>query len=278
MTWSRYFAAVVVVVLMIVGSPRTGAVSLKITPLEYRTSLAQHEKKKGFVDISNPDPQAVELAFEVQAFRQIDDQGGIEFYDDEGVTAGILLDLESAELGPREVLRLYFVIDASKLPVGDVYAAVLAHTVPTDATGTAQAVRVGTILEISNGVATNRRSTVAGFSAPFFQVGERISSQFVVHNDSQRGGFRPTVTMAVSPYSTKEVEGPLVFAGRSRTVDYSARGNYFGPVWLQATVQDSSKGQWVFAMTGYWRWLGPLIIISGTLLVGMALYTRHKKH
>lgn len=267
--------------LMCLGAAsHASALSLKIAPLEYKTTLKSSEKQKGYVDISNPTATALNLDLEVQAFRQIDDQGGIEFYDDKAVSAGILLDFNSVELGPREVLRLFFVIDGTKLPSGEVFAAILAHAVPTDG-GTTQAVRVGTILEITNGVSGTHHASVTSVSAPFLQIGEGVSANFVVKNDdpsSQTTGFRPQVTVRVRPYSTTEVSGPLVFAGRSRTAAYHASGNYFGLVWLEVGVQGSSKGQWVLLMTGYWRWLVPLMLVSVLSLIGMGLYTRHKKH
>jgi hypothetical protein len=260
---------------------QASAASLKVTPLQYRTTLTSGEKKKGFVDISNPGAESLTVNFEVQAFRQIDDQGGIEFYDDADVSKGILLDLDSVELGPHEVLRLMFLIDGNKLPHGEAFAAILANTVPDTAKGIAQAVRVGTILEITNGKAGDHKGSVTTFSAPFIQVGEEISATFTIRNDDgagQTGGFRPTVAVDVRPYSSSSVEGPLVFVGRSRTVSYRAPGNYFGFVWLQASASDSSKGQFAFVATGYWRWLGPLMIVALGGLITMGIYTTRKKH
>lgn len=258
-----------------------GAESLRIAPLEYRTTVKAGEKQKGYVDISNPEINTVEVKFEAQAFRQIDNAGNIEFYTDKAISSGIVLDLDSVELGPHEVLRLMFFIDSTKLPQGEVFAAILARTVPKDATGTAQSVRVGTILEITNGTPSAHSASIGDFSAPFFQFSDRVSAQFVVKNEdptSGNGGFRPQLTFDVAPYSTKQVEGPLVFAGHSRSVAYSQPGNYFGFIWLQARVDDSTKGTLSFVVTGYWRWLGPMLIVALVSLLAMVRYTRHKKH
>lgn len=257
------------------------AESLRIAPLQYRTTLKSGEKQKGYVDISNPEGDTVEVKFEVQAFRQIDNAGGIEFYTDEALSKGVLLDLDSAELGPHEVLRLVFLIDGTMLPHGEVYAAILARTVPQSTAGSAQSVRVGTVLEITNGSAGSHKASITDISAPFLQVGEGVSMTFVVHNEDSTGqtsGFRPKLKVGVLPYSEKETEGPLIFAGRSRTVTYTTPGNYFGFVRLSVKTGSSSKGQLAFVMTGYWRWLGPLMIAAIGGLVAMALYTRHKKH
>ncbi len=257
------------------------ATSLKITPLEYRTTLETNEKKKGFVDISNPSAEKLTLSFEVQAFRQIDDQGGIEFYDDKDITKGVLLDLDSVELGPHETLRLMFLIDGAKLPHGEVFAAILANTVPGTSESVAQSVRVGTILEITNGSAGTHKGSITSFSAPIVQVGDSISATFTVRNEDstgQVGGFRPTIAVAVKPYAASTTDGPLVFAGRSRTVSYRAQGNYFGLVWLQAGIGNSSMGQFVFVATGYWRWLGPMMIIALGVFIATLIYTNRKKH
>lgn len=282
MRWSRILTILALAgVVACVPVWRASASSLKIAPLEYRTALTAGEKKKGYVDISNPSAETAMVTFEVQAFRQIDDRGDIEFYDDKDVARGILLDLDSIELGPHEALRLMILIDSDKLPHGEIFAAILASTVPDTVKGVAQAVRVGTILEITNGSAGTHRASVTSFSAPFLQIGEAVTATFTVRNDDttgQAGGFRPAVAVNVAPYSSTSVEGPLVFVGRSRTVSYRAPGNYFGFVWLQARVGESSKGQVAFVATGYWRWLGPLMAVALGGLIVMSIYTKRKKH
>jgi len=268
-------------VVIIFAVPRAGAISLKIAPLRYQTTLAQSGKQKGYVDVSNPNAQSVHLKFEVQAFRQIDNQGGVEFYADKAVSAGVLLDLDSIDLAPYEVVRLYFMIDGAKLPAGEVFAAILAHNIPKDTDGAVQAVRVGTILEITNGKPASHSASISEFTAPLFQFGEQISAHFVVKNDdpaTQGGGFRLNLNFSVKPYSSQDVQGPLVFAGHSRDVDYKASGNYFGFVWLQTGVGSSSKGSLSFVMIGYWRWLGPMIIVACISLFVALRHTLHKKH
>jgi len=271
----------VAVLLLLAPVSLVSAESLRIAPLEYQTTVKVGEKQKGYVDISNPEANTVEVRFEAQAFRQIDDKGNIEFYTDKSISSGIILDLDSVEMGPHEVLRLVFFIDGTKLPQGEVFAAILARTVPHDTAGAAQSVRVGTILEITNGTPGAHTASISDFSAPFFQFSDRVSAQFVVKNDDSTGGsggFRPQLTFDVSPYSTKQVEGPLVFTGHSRGVAYSQPGNYFGFVWLQAHVDDSSKGALAFVVTGYWRWLGPMILVACIALFGTVRFTRRKKH
>ncbi len=68
----------------------TSALSLKLQPLLYNDILKKGEQKKGFIDISNPTGQTLQLRSSVQAFRQVDNTGTLEFYENEQVSAGAL--------------------------------------------------------------------------------------------------------------------------------------------------------------------------------------------
>lgn len=57
------------------GAPSASATSLKISPLRYDTTLSAGEKKKGFVDVTNPSGSDVHVMLTVQAFRQTDNTG-----------------------------------------------------------------------------------------------------------------------------------------------------------------------------------------------------------
>ena len=100
-------------------APPVSAASLKVAPLEYRTTLKQGEKKKGFIDVSNPTKETVRVRTSAQAFRQIDDNGSLQFFDNEQVSAGVLLDLDEFELGPLEAVRMYFILDSTRCVRGD---------------------------------------------------------------------------------------------------------------------------------------------------------------
>src|SRR5689334_4309658 len=93
------------------------AATLRIAPLQYRTTLKKGETKKGFVDVNNPSNTTVRIVTQVQAFTQIDNNGGLQFYDNEQVAQGIKPDLSTFDLGAKETLRLYFSVDGTKLPV-----------------------------------------------------------------------------------------------------------------------------------------------------------------
>lgn len=103
---------------------QVNALGLKVAPLEYKTTLQEDERKQGFIDISNPSTQPVSVKTSVQAFKQINNQGGLQFFEDKHIEKGITLDLSKFELGPRQAVRMPFVIDGTNLPAGDVYAAV----------------------------------------------------------------------------------------------------------------------------------------------------------
>jgi hypothetical protein len=241
--------------------------SLQIQPTIYRDiSLAKGEKKKGFVDVSNPSASPQIVTMTVQGFRQIDDSGSLTFFDDQQIAAGLLLDLDEFELGPREAARVYFLINGTNLPTGDVFASIFASNKPAEvAAGSAQAVRVGTLFVISNGTPASHEAEVAALSASPIQIGNRISATIDVKNTANEGaatGFFPKITVATKPYGEKTVDAPLLFAGRTRTVDYSVPGNYFGPILVSAKVGTSEKTSLIFAITGYWRWLSFVVLAA----------------
>lgn len=257
----------------------TQALGLKIAPHSYDATLAKGEVKKGYVDISNPDSTTVKVNLDVQAFRQIDDDGSLEFFDSEQLEAGIKLDYESFSLGPREAYRVYFLLDGTKLPPGDVFGAIFASTTPDNGAGSQQAVRVGTLLLLQNGTPGSREAEVVSFNSSFLHIGDGLSASFAIKNTADprsSTGFTPSITVGRAPWGSETVKGPLVFAGRTRSVDYVSKGNYFGPIMLTASVGDNSKGQLVFAITGYWRWLAPVIAGVIAVLVGIAIRLRRR--
>lgn len=267
-------AGVLGISLLVLGyASNTSAVSLKIAPLEFRTELKKAEVKKGFFDVSNPEGSKQKVKLTVQAFRQIDDKGSLEFFDSEQVSAGVRLDLQELELDPRESHRVYFLLDGAKLPEGDVYGAIFASTVPESANGAEQAVRVGTLLSITNATPGSRIADVTKLDTSWLQIGDGLEAKVTLRNPASQNtatGFYPVLKVTPKPYGSTTVKGPLIFAGHSRDIDYRQTGNYFGPLWLDFNSNGLSKGKFVFAVTGYWRWLAPLAIVL-ILLVGILL-------
>lgn len=255
------------------------AATLKISPLRYDAALVEGEKKKGFVDISNPTSTAVKVRFSVQAFRQTDDNGSLEFYDNEAVQAGVLLDLKEAEIGPREALHLAFVLDGSRLPTGDVFAAIFAATEPSIKAPAEQSVRVGALIMLSNMTPSKHVASVSSLSVPLFQFGDGLLFHFDVHNDTDSGqatGFSPEVNISAWPYVEEKTTGPLVFAGRTRTVEYVKNGNYLGIIQVKIGSGSSEKTAYSVVVTGNWRYLLPIILLSG--VAALILVRRFGRH
>lgn len=268
--------AVFAVAALLIPADYASAQSLKIAPLKYESTLEKGEKKKGFVDVSNPSYEELEVKLSVQSFRIIDDDGTLEFINNKQVSEGIQLDLTQFTLEPREAIRVYFLLDGNKLPSGDVFGAIFASTLPASASGSKQSVRVGTLLFLVNGTPSSRIANVTDISGSWLQIGEGLKSTITLNNPAEESsytGFFPDVTVKAQPYHEQTVRGPLLFAGRSRTIDYIQDGNYFGPIRIAASAGGEGGSQWVFAVTGYWRWLAPLIvaILAGLITV---LYNR----
>jgi hypothetical protein len=258
----------------------SGALSLRTAPLSYDAVLAKGESKKGAIDITNTGNELAEIKIAVQAFRQVDDSGSLEFYPDEQIAAGVRLDYTEATLGPKETLHLIFLLDGTKLPTGNVFAGIFATTRSASLSGVAQAVQVGTLLMIQNGTPMSQEVVVGQLDAPFFQVGDAVTATISLKNmsDPKRNtGSFPNITVALKPYTEKTIKGPLIFAGRARMVEYRHPGDYFGFIPLKVTVGGSSKAIPVFAVTGYWRWLAPLIGVAAVVFIVVPLRLRGKR-
>lgn len=252
------------------GMPAQAMTSVKIQPLLYHDALGAGEKKSGFVDVSNPNDATTTYRFSVQAFRQIADDGTLQFRDDEQIASGIHLDVTEAQLAPKDVLRLYFVLDGAKLPTGDVFAAIMATSVPTSGTGTAVSVRAGTLFVLSNGTPASHVAEITELTASRFQFGDGMRMQLRIHNpapESQATGFFPTIHVSAWPFIDKDVEGPLVFAGRTRTVTVKYPGNYAGIVRLRVGAGANEQSTMVVVVTGWFRWAIPLtvVVIGGVM-------------
>lgn len=260
---------------VLVNATDTSALSLKIAPLDYNATLEKAEVKKGYVDVSNPEYQPVNVELDVQAFRQIDNEGSIQFYDDEQIDAGILLDYDTLKLGPREAVRVYFLLDGTKLPSGDVFAAIFASIVPESEEAATQSVRVGTILQIVNGTPGERIAEVTAADIPFVQFGETLSGSYTIKNtagEKSTSGFSPEVQVSLLPFKTTQtVESPLVFAGRERANDFSLTFNRFGVYRVNVEYGDSVQSRWVLLLTQQGLAILALVVVGS---IGLVLLIR----
>lgn len=242
---------------------QVGALGLKVAPLEYKATLEQDERLQGFVDVSNPSGQTVNVQTTVQSFRQIDNDGGLQFFEDERISAGIKPELPSFELGPREAARIAFTIDSRVLPEGDVYAALFFTTEPRQPMGgVGQSVRVGTILSLVNKTPGARQAQVTGLDVPFLQFSDTVAGSYVIKNTGPDGtGFYPSVQLESWPGGqSKQVDSSLVFGGRERRNDVSLRLGY-GIHYVKAGYGDSEKGQWVALIAPWMVAVGLLVLL-----------------
>lgn len=259
----------------------TSAASLKLAPLEYRTTLKSGEKQKGFVDVSNPTEETVRVSTSVQAFKQTTDTGGLEFYSDERVSAGVLLDLDEFNLGPREAVRMYFVLDSTRLPPGDVFGGIFFTTAPTmpRGSGVGQSVRLGTLLSITNGTPGDRRAEIKQLDVSFLQIGETIRGSYSIKNTGsplKSTGFYPEVTLKSNPFGSEhDHQGKLVFADRTRQNDFEIPAPVFGLYKLSAIYETSTKSTWVLVARPFTFLVGSILFVA--LGFSMALI-RHRKH
>lgn len=263
-------AILVAAVALCLNTSTAHAASLRVQPLAYNETLATNEAKKGFIDISNPTGQSVQLVTSVQAFRQIDDNGSVEFYESAALKEGIKLDLAEFELGPREAIRMYFIADGTKLPKGDIFAAIFVSTKENqESKGVAQQVRLGTIISLVNGESGPRNAIIENLEVSWLQYGQRIVGTYTVKNTSDSknvSGFYPPVDITLAPFNEQRpIKGSLVMAGRSREEGFSVGENRFGFYKVTAAYQESKLSRWVFVVTGFWQWLAPLLVALSTV-------------
>lgn len=269
-----------VATVMLLSAPVAAAEPvLGLQPLQYIESLAKGERKKAYVDVTNPSAQPISVEFNVQGFKQIDDKGTLSFFDDERINSGILLDYKEREIPAGKTLRLFFIVDGTKLPVGDVFAAIFAQTKPLQEV-MLPSVRVGTLLILTNDTLGARQARVESLTAPLLQLGNSISGEARIKNTappSSASGFFPEITLSVWPFgSTRTIKGPLVYAGNTRTVEFDLPSNQVGIYRISASYGSSHQDRWVIAVTGIWRWMLPLILLMS--IGGFLLYkTTHRR-
>ncbi len=276
----RIFAALLAIFsisLVSFFSNDVSALGLKTAPLEYKTTLKKDERQQGFIDISNPSYQSVTIRTSVQAFKQIDNQGGLQFFDDKQISLGIKPDLDQFTLGPREAVRMSFTINSANLPKGDVYAAIFfTSDVQQPRNGVGQLVRVGTILSIVNQSPGARDAEISKLSIPFLQLTNTIKGTYRVKNTSSKGtGFYPDVTVSAWPAGkAKTMQSTLVFAGRERQNDFSYSTG-MGIHLVEVGYGASKKSQWVVTLPA-WAIIVLLLIIV-VFGVEYLLYKKRRK-
>ncbi len=255
--------------------------SLKIAPLQYRESLGVGEKKKGYIDVSNPTSQPIKLNVDVQAFKQINNKGELTYFDNEQIRAGIKTDFDTIDLQPRQALRMVFLVDGTKLPKGNIFATIFFTTLNTEASQSTQQIRLGTILSITNQTPPSQRVSVTAHNIPLLQLGDTLSGKVTIKNTGdpkKEGGIYPKVTFKIAPLFAAEYtyEAKLVFPGIARENQFSFPSNRVGI--YRVSVQDNRGNelaqQWVVALTGWTRLLFVGVVC---IAVGYALHRRNQR-
>lgn len=281
-----FFGALLLGGIFVAGhSESVAAESLRIQPLSYQTDLKKGEKKKGFVDIANPSNETVTVNLYVNGFSQINDKGELTFFDSEQIRKGILLDYETAAIGPRQTLRLYFIADGTKLPVGDVFGVIFAETQSAQRPGTNTTVRVGSLMMITNQTPGPRHAQIEKLDVAPFQLGDGVGGVVAVKNAAPKGaatGFFPDMTVELVSWGGKQsFRGPLVFADNTRTFDFYMPTNLFGFYQVKVKANDAEKTAVIFVMTGWWKMLAPAllaVIVAGAVLLKKYAPFHRKAH
>lgn len=276
--WLVGLTLVLGVVILATPASAHAEPALGVQPLQYVEGLQKGERKKAFIDISNPSVQEVDVRLNVQAFKQIDDKGTLSFYDDQKISNGILLDYQEVVIPAKKALRLYFIVDGTKLPTGDVFAAIFAQTKPVAGAG-APAVRVGTLLILTNDTPGARQAEITQFNVPRLQIGTKTTGRVSIKNTAPNGtasGFFPTVTISSWPFGkTITMHTPLIYTGMTRTATFEEPGSQLGIYRLTASIGTSHKEVWTVVITGIWRWV--LIAIIVLLAASIWLFVRYRR-
>jgi hypothetical protein len=270
----RQLGLIVVVCFIVAGLGGTSAkaeAALQLQPLQYVETLKKDERKQGFVDIYNPQSRTIDVSLQVQGFRQTDTKGNLAFYDDPQLSRGIELSVSSAQIPAHKTLRLVFIADGTKLPTGDVFAAIFAEAKPDGQVGIGTTVRLGSLLILTNQTPGVRQATVERLDLGWLQIGTGIQGATEIKNTAPLGtasGFFPAVTVSVWPSGGSwQLTGPLIQSGNSRTLLINETTNQFGLYRVRVATDASYREQWVVLVTGYWRWLSVAIMLIGGVAV-----------
>ncbi len=243
--------SIITIVTAAICSVNVGAVaSLLIQPLQVKTTIQPSETQKGFLDIGNPGAQSVIVKTSVQAFKQINNTGELEFYNDSQMAAGIIPDLSTFVIGPHETYRMYYALNGTKLPAGDSFAVLFFETVMHASGGVSPEVRVGTLLSITNGTPGDRKAAITGLSVPFFQLDNAVKGTYRIKNTgdtTKSTGFYPDVDVKITPFDqSQKVTSSLIFTGNERDNAFTVATHKIGFYKVHVAFGTTSREVWVF--------------------------------
>lgn len=246
--------------------------SLRISPLKYTAALQLGHPKVGYIEAANPTGAPMHVTVEVEAFRQINDRGELEYYPDERLSSAIKPGLTSFDLGPREAIRVKFTIDPNRLGPGGAYGVIFLRTASGGhaASQINTSERIGTLLILNVAGAGTTAGRISDLHLPAFVYGgTTLPLTFNYQNTgqgSQALAFSPTFSIATGWRSKpRALTGPFVFPGRTRQTQASLTfGSQIGVI--PVSIQDSTPGapkyptHWTVVVTGFWTWLLPLLL------------------
>ena len=179
-------------------------------------------------------------------------------------------------------MRLFYIVDSTKLPPGDVFAAIFAQTVSETPGSATSSVRIGSLLILTNGTPGARQAEVTKLDASWLQTGADVSGKITIKNIAPAdtaSGFFPDITIGLWPFGqTTSVKGPLVFAGNTRDMKFAVPSNQLGIYKLTASYGNTKRSQWMLIVTGVWRWVVlVLVAILPASIFGAVKYMRHRR-
>jgi hypothetical protein len=245
--------------------------SLQLNPLKYEDTLPDATVRQGFVEVSNPSDTSVTVTTSVRGFKQADLDGNLAFFDDPQLTAGIIPDLATFSLGPREAIRVTFSVNPAKLPRGGVYAALFFRTQPEASASNVsyllESANIGTLLLLQNGPSGKASGEISKLSFPLWQLGGGIKGAITYHNkDRNTGGSAVTPRLSVKiPLIGKEhnPSSALVLPQSSRIIPVTLAGSYFGILPLQVSAEGAAtKTIWIIACTGWYSYVLLVLIVA----------------
>jgi hypothetical protein len=261
------------------------APSLQVSPLQYTGNLTPGKVSSGFVDVANPSDTTINVTSDVQGFRQTAGSGDLQFFSDPDLSAGIVVGLTNFSLGPRQALRDVFSLDPSKLPGGGVYAAIFFRTQAANQTSSSsfvtESANVGTLLILTNGGPGAHHGAITSLHLPFWQFGSGLHNGALAYQNTDHSrvavGFKPRLSTTVLPWGRATgLTSGLVLPSVTRNFTFSRPGSYLGLLPVTATDADtgSHRTAWVFALTGFYLWLVPLLFV---VAVGLIFWRHHHR-
>lgn len=274
------FAVVTLVVSPVHAASKPDVFGLKLAPLDVRTELKKGQKRKGYIEVSNPSNKTVVVTSSVSGFKQIDSKGTLQFYSDEQISAGMQVDLDEFELPPWSAARVYYLLDGTKLPSGDVFAAIFFSTSQQkdDVVSIQPSVRVGTLFSLTNGTPSSHTATITELDVSPFQFGT-VKGSYSIKNTGGKGstGFYPSVNLSLQPFSkTQDLSSRLIFPGIERTSNFSVTPTYPGIYRLSVGYQGSELSTFIFVITPELL-IGLAILIIAIFVTTRLILTRRSR-